>query len=135
MRLDRKRIVEKDADSFSNRIGKDGRRERIMAEIFNDDNFNQEVMQAKEPVLVDFFADWCNPCKKIAPLIAELAEEYKGRMKICKVNVDESPNSTNKFHILAVPTMLILVNGELKERIEGANVTKQELISKIESVI
>lgn len=106
-----------------------------MAEIFNDNNFEQEVMQAKMPVLVDFYADWCNPCKRIAPLIQELAEEYDGRMKICKVNVDESPNSTNKFHILAVPTMLILVNGEVKDRIEGANVTKKELMSKIESVL
>lgn len=106
-----------------------------MAEIFNDNNFNQEVMQAKEPVLVDFYADWCNPCKKIAPLISELAEEYKGKMKICKVNVDESPKSTEKFQIMAVPTMLILVNGELKDRIEGANVTKKELISKIECVL
>ncbi len=106
-----------------------------MAEIFDDSNFEQEVLLAKEPVFVDFYADWCNPCKKIAPLINELAEEYTGRVKICKVNVDESPNSTNRFHIMAVPTMLILVNGEVKDTIEGANVTKKDLIARIERVL
>ena len=106
-----------------------------MAEIFDDSNFEQEVLLAKEPVFVDFCADWCNPCKKIAPLINELAEEYTGRVKICKVNVDESPNSTNRFHIMAVPTMLILVNGEVKDTIEGANVTKKDLIARIERVL
>ncbi|MCX4267987.1 MAG: thioredoxin [Lachnospiraceae bacterium] len=106
-----------------------------MAEIFNDSNFQQEVLSAKEPVFVDFYAEWCNPCKKIAPLIQELAEEYKGRVKVGKVNVDESPNSTNRFHIMAVPTMLILVNGEVKETIEGANITKKELMAKIDRVL
>ena len=106
-----------------------------MAKILNDSNFEQEALLAKEPVFVDFFADWCNPCKKIAPLIEELAEEYAGKVKVCKVNVDESPNSTNRFHIMAVPTMLILVNGEVKDTIEGANITKKELMSKIESVL
>ena len=106
-----------------------------MAEIFDDSNYEQEVLLAKEPVFVDFYADWCNPCKKIAPLINELAEEYTGRVKICKVNVDESPNSTNRFHIMAVPTMLILVNGEVKDTIEGANVTKKDLIARIERVL
>ena len=62
-----------------------------MAEIFNDGNFEQEVMQAKIPVMVDFYAEWCNPCKRIAPVIQELAEEYAGKIKIGKVNVDESP--------------------------------------------
>ena len=96
---------------------------------------------ANKPICVcDHFWDcmneeWCNPCKKIAPLIQELAEEYKGRVKVGKVNVDESPNSTNRFHIMAVPTMLILVNGEVKETIEGANITKKELMAKIDRVL
>lgn len=106
-----------------------------MAEIFNDENFEQEVMQAKIPVMVDFYADWCNPCKRIAPVIQELAEEYAGKIKIGKVNVDESPTSASRFHIMAVPTMLILVHGEIKDRIEGANFSKKELMERLEKVL
>jgi len=105
-----------------------------MAEVFNDTNFEKEVMQSKEPVLVDFYADWCGPCKMMAPIINELAEEYAGRMKIGKVNTDENPNSAAQFRIMSIPTMVILVNGEVKDTVIGA-VPKQELVQKIEAVL
>lgn len=105
-----------------------------MAAVFDDNNFEQEVMQAKEPVLVDFYADWCGPCKMMAPIVNELAEEYAGRMKIGKVNVDESPESAAKFRVMSIPTIVILVNGEVKDTVVGA-VPKSELVSKIEAVL
>lgn len=105
-----------------------------MAEIFYDGNFDSEVMQAKEPVFVDFYADWCAPCKMMAPIVDELAQKYAGRVKVGKVNVDESPESAARFRVMSIPTMIILVNGEVKETIVGA-VSKDALIEKIESVL
>jgi len=113
---------------------KKSRRKQIMAAIFNDNNFEQEVMQAKEPVMVDFYADWCNPCKMMAPIVNELAEEYAGRIKIGKVNVDESPDSAAKFRIMSIPTIVLLVNGEVKDTIVGV-VQKSELIRRMEAVL
>lgn len=105
-----------------------------MAAVFNDNNFEQEVMQATEPVLVDFYADWCGPCKAMAPIVSELAEEYAGKVKIGKLNVDESPESAAKFRVMSIPTFVILVNGEVKDTIVGT-VKKNELAAKIEEVL
>lgn len=105
-----------------------------MAAVFNDSNFEQEVMQAKEPVLVDFYADWCGPCKAMAPIVSELADEYAGKVKVGKVNVDESPESAAKFRVMSIPTFIILVNGVVKETIVGT-VAKNELVAKIEGVL
>lgn len=105
-----------------------------MATVFNDNNFEQEVMQATEPVLVDFYADWCGPCKAMAPIVSELAEEYAGKVKIGKLNVDESPESAAKFRVMSIPTFVILVNGEVKDTIVGT-VKKNELAAKIEEVL
>lgn len=101
-----------------------------MAAIFNDDNFEQEVMQADLPVLVDFYADWCGPCKMMGPIVEELATEFDGKLKVGKVNVDESPNSAAKFKVMSIPTFVILVNGEVKETMVGA-IPKSQLIEKI----
>ena len=77
-----------------------------MAIHFTDENFNQEVLSSDIPVLVDFYADWCGPCKMLAPVIEALAEEYEGKVKIGKLNVDNAPDTAQKFGIMSIPTLL-----------------------------
>ena len=81
--------------------------------ILNASNFEEEVINSKEPVLVDFFATWCGPCKMIAPFIAQLADKYKGRMKVCKANVDEVPNIASSYGVSSIPTLIIFKDGEV----------------------
>lgn len=85
-----------------------------MAEIqLNEQNFEQEVLRADLPVLVDFWASWCGPCQMLAPVIAEIAEEYAGKVKVGKVNVDEQPNLANRYGIASIPTVMLFKNGEV----------------------
>ena len=85
-----------------------------MAEIkLTDQNFEQEVLRADMPVLVDFWASWCGPCRMLAPVIAEIAEEYAGKVKVGKVNVDEQPNLANRYGIASIPTVMLFKNGEV----------------------
>lgn len=85
-----------------------------MAEIqLNEQNFEQEVSRADLPVLVDFWASWCGPCRMLAPVIAEIAEEYAGKVKVGKVNVDEQPNLANRYGITSIPTVMLFKNGEV----------------------
>lgn len=90
--------------------------------ILNASNFEEEVLNSKEPVLVDFFATWCGPCKMIAPFIAQLAEKYEGRMKVCKANVDEVPDIASSYGVSSIPTLIIFKDGEVvAQRIGGAS--------------
>ena len=85
-----------------------------MAEIkLTDQNFEQEVLRADMPVLVDFWASWCGPCQMLSPVIAEIAEEYAGKVKVGKVNVDEQPNLANRYGIASIPTVMLFKNGEV----------------------
>ena len=86
----------------------------------NDLNFETEVLQSDVPVLVDFSATWCGPCKQIAPLVEQLADEYDGRAKVTKVDIDESPGSASKYGIRGVPTLLVFKGGELVAQHVGA---------------
>ena len=88
--------------------------------VLNEENFETEVLQGNMPVLVDFWAPWCGPCRMIGPIMDELAEEYEGRAKICKVNVDEAASLAKQYKVLSVPTLFLFKDGVQLERISGA---------------
>jgi len=90
-----------------------------------DSTFEQEVLNANEPVLVDFWAAWCGPCRTIAPVIEELAGEYQGRLRVAKVNVDENPEAPARFGIRSIPTLMLFKDGELKEKVVGVQPKSQ----------
>jgi len=90
-----------------------------MAIHFTDENFNEEVLSSDIPVLVDFYADWCGPCKMLAPVIEALAGEYEGKVKVGKLNVDDAPDTAQKFGIMSIPTLLYFKNGELVNKSIG----------------
>ena len=102
-----------------------------MATNLNDANFQSEVIDSDLPVLVDFWAEWCGPCKMISPILDQLSEEISGQAKIGKVNVDEARDLAVKYNVKSIPLLLFFKNGEVKDQIVGANVTKDQLKSKL----
>lgn len=102
-----------------------------MAFQFTDANFQKEALESDIPVLVDFYADWCGPCKMVAPIVAELAEEYAGVYKIGKLNVDEQPDTAQKYRVMSIPTLIIFKNGAPVGQVVGA-VPKKALVEKLE---
>lgn len=104
-----------------------------MAFHFTDENFNTEALSSDIPVLVDFYADWCGPCKMLAPIVEALAPEYEGKVKIGKLNVDNAPNTAQKYGIMSIPTLLFIKNGEVVNKIVGL-VSKAELEEALNSL-
>jgi thioredoxin 1 len=101
---------------------------------FTDQNFATEVLQSEKPVLVDFWAVWCGPCKMIAPFVEELANEFEGKAKIGKLDVDNNQDSAIKYGVRSIPTVLIFKDGKVKETIIGA-VPKVQLKQKLEAAM
>ena len=107
-----------------------------MAQIFqaDDKNFDAEVIQADSLVLVDFSATWCGPCKRLEPIVHEIAESYDGRLKVVKVDVDQARTVAAKYGVMSVPTVVLVKDGAVKDQMIGL-VSKQQLAERIDKVI
>jgi thioredoxin 1 len=99
--------------------------------IATETNFNDQVLQSPQPVLVDFWAEWCGPCKMIAPVLDELATEYGGKVKIAKVNIDEHQNLAAQYRVTAIPTLLVFKGGQVVEQMVGAK-SKRDLKASLD---
>jgi len=102
--------------------------------VIDDTNFDQIVLQAKIPVLVDFWAPWCRPCLMVAPILDELAEEYNGKVSIARIDVDQNPKTAAKYNIMSIPTMLIFKKGEPVSQIVGFR-PKPELKRSLDAIL
>ena len=99
-----------------------------------DASFETDVLQSDTPALVDFWAEWCGPCKMIAPILNEIADEYAGKMKTCKVDVDSNPETAAKFNVRGIPTLLVFKNGTVEATKVGA-LSKGQLIEFVDGLI
>lgn len=97
-----------------------------------DDTFEDEIIKSADPVLVDYWADWCGPCKMIAPILDEIAEDYAGRLKVAKLNIDENPGTPPKYGIRGIPTLMLFKGGNVEATKVGA-VSKSQLTAFIDS--
>ena len=105
-----------------------------MAYKFTDDNFKTDAIESSIPVVVDFYADWCGPCKMMAPVIDELANDYEGKVRIGKLNTDENRGIASKYNVMSIPTILFIKDGQVADQVVGA-VPKTALEQKINSML
>ena len=99
---------------------------------FTKASFEKEVLESKEPVLIDFYADWCGPCKMMAPVVEKLAEKYEGKVKVGKVNSDDEPELAQKFQVMSIPNFVIIKGGKVVDRVIGA-VPQKALEEKLDA--
>lgn len=102
--------------------------------ILNDANFEAEVLKNEGPVMVDFWATWCGPCRMLGPVVKELAGEYAGKVKVCKLNVDEAPDTSAKYRITSIPTIIFFKNGEVAGQTVGLQ-SKSALQEKLNALL
>jgi len=102
--------------------------------IVNDSNFEQEVLKYDGPVMVDFWATWCGPCRMLGPVVEELANEYKGKVKVCKLNTDEGPDTSTKYGISSIPTIIFFKNGAVAGQAVGLQ-SKAALQEKLDALL
>ena len=100
----------------------------------NDENFKKEVLEADLPVLVDFWASWCGPCKMLGPVIEKLADDDQGKVKVCKVNIDEGKSSAAEYGIMSIPTLIIFKDGKVVDKFTGV-LPKAKLEEKLEAIL
>lgn len=106
-----------------------------MAEIeLTDANFAQEVYESKQPVMVDFWAEWCGPCRMLGPIVAELAQEYDEKVKVCKLNVDANPATASQFGVMSIPTLIFFKNGQPVDRVVGLS-PKSEIRKRLDNLL
>lgn len=101
---------------------------------FNSANFSAEVLQSDLPVMVDFYADWCGPCRMIAPIVEELSNVYEGKVKIGKVNVDDCPDIARMYNVMSIPMLLFIKNGKVVDQVVGA-LPKPQLQAKVAQLL
>ena len=102
--------------------------------VLTDDNFPLEVLQSDQPVLVDFWAAWCGPCRMVSPIVEELVGEYEGRAKVCKLDVDAAQKTAQEYGIRSIPTLLIFREGKVADQVIGA-VPKSQIKAKLDAVL
>jgi thioredoxin 1 len=100
----------------------------------SDTTFDESVGASDTPVLVDFWAEWCGPCKMIAPVLEDIAKEHSGRLQIAKLNVDDNPNVARRYDVMSIPTLLVFADGEVKKRLVGAK-GKAQLLEELAEFI
>jgi len=100
-----------------------------------DSNFGTDVLSSDQPVLVDFWAEWCGPCRVIAPTVDAVAEELQGKAKVVKMDVDDNPNVPQRYGIRGIPTLIVFKNGEEQERFVGGNISREKLTEMLEKYV
>ena len=109
-------------------------REVPMSTTLTDATFDEEIAGSSEPVLVDFWAEWCGPCKMIAPILEEIATEQAGKIRIAKLNVDDAPQTAQQFQVMSIPTLILFKDGEVQKRVVGAR-GKGQLLEEISAFL